>query len=53
MLSTHPAAPPLTVTVGPCQVVVATRLADANPLVARSRESAHRLLAQRQQGHDM
>ncbi|MFF4472287.1 LysR family transcriptional regulator [Streptomyces sp. NPDC001599] len=30
--------------VEPCQVVVATRLADANPLVARFRESAHSLL---------
>ncbi|MFH8442124.1 LysR family transcriptional regulator [Streptomyces sp. NPDC018026] len=30
--------------VEPCQVVVATRLADANPLVARFRESAHALL---------
>lgn len=30
--------------VEPCQVVVATRLADANPLVARFRESARRFL---------
>ncbi|MFD7061540.1 LysR family transcriptional regulator [Streptomyces sp. NPDC059906] len=30
--------------VEPCQVVVATRLADANPLVAHFRESAHDLL---------
>ncbi|MEU4983242.1 LysR substrate-binding domain-containing protein [Streptomyces sp. NPDC021969] len=30
--------------VEPCQVVVATRLTDANPLVAHFRESAHNLL---------
>ncbi|MFD5279153.1 LysR family transcriptional regulator [Streptomyces rubrogriseus] len=33
--------------VEPCQVVVATRLADANPLVAHFRESAHDLLVRK------